>query len=70
MSTNNNILQISRKRKLSHVERFPDFDSNEIANKREGVKKKNTEKSDKKCEKIFTQWLYYHNFTGRRMYRL
>ena len=51
MSTNKNRLQLSRKRKLSDVERFPDFDSNEIATKREGVKKKNTEKSDKKCEK-------------------
>ena len=62
MSTNKNRLQLSRKRKLSDVERFPDFDSNEIATKREGAKKKNTEKSDKKCEKIFMQWLHHHKF--------
>ena len=62
MATNQNKSRLSRKRKLSNEERFPDFNVQEIAEKREGVKKANTEKSDKKCEKIFVQWLERHRY--------
>ena len=63
MSTNSwNRLKLPKKRKITDAERFPDLNSDQIATKRQSVKKQNTEKSNKKCKKIFTQWLNRHNF--------
>ena len=53
-------LTLKKKRKLSDEERFPDLNDQQISDKRLSVKKANTEKSDKKCEKILTQWLHRH----------
>ena len=58
--------KLSRKRKLTDAERFPDLNEKDIEDRRNAVKKVNTEKSDKKCKKIFLQWLarhkYYENY--------
>ena len=48
---------LSQKRKLPDTERFPDLVPEVIEQNRKVVKKVNTEKSDKKCEKVFVQWL-------------
>ena len=50
MASKPNKSRLSRKHKLSNEERFPDYKPEEITVKRDGVKKVNTEKSDKKCE--------------------
>ena len=62
MSSKANKSRLSRKRKLSNEDRFPDYKPEEIAQKREGLKKVNTERSDKKCERIFVQWLERHKY--------
>ena len=55
-------LKLAKKRKLSDEERFPNLDETEIKEIRDSTKKINTERSDKKCEKIFVAWLNRHNF--------
>lgn len=38
--------------------RFVDYDSDGIEQERQKVKRKNTEKSDKKCDKVFVEYLH------------
>ena len=54
--------KLSRKRKLTDKERFSDTDPKDIEEKRKAVQKVNTERSNKKCEKVFVQWLAHHEY--------
>ena len=59
-----NRLALPKKRKLTDAERFPDLNESQIQQIRDSTKKANTEKSDKKCEKIFVSWLSRHKYSA------